>query len=32
MHISLLFVLVTAFRKVLADPNKVCFVPFHFTL
>ncbi len=32
MHISLLFVLVTAFRKVLADPNKVCFVPFHFKL
>ena len=32
MHISLLFVLATAFRKVLRDPNKVCFVPFHFKL
>ena len=32
VNISLFFVLATAFRKVIKDPNKVCFVPFHFTL
>ena len=29
---SLLFTLVTAFRKVVRYPEKVCFVPFHFDL
>ena len=29
---SLLFTFVTAFRKVIRDPEKVCFVPFHFDL
>ena len=32
VDMSLLFTLVTAFRKVVRYPEKVCFVPFHFDL
>ena len=32
VHTSLLFTFLTAFRKVIRDPEKVCFVPFHFDL